>query len=74
MEDENKFWIKVWCIVAGFASIVVISVLSYNAHYDSKVAVLIKAGKDPMTIKCAMSTSREDTPTCIILATKEGNK
>jgi hypothetical protein len=72
--EENKFWLKIWAIVATFLSVVVVSCLFYNAHYNSTVASLVKAGKGPMTIKCAMSTSLEDNPTCIILATKEGNK
>jgi hypothetical protein len=74
MEGENKFWVIMWGMAAVFASVVVVSSVLYWGHYDSKVASLLKNGADPMSIKCAMNSQSTDSPACIILATKEGNK
>lgn len=55
MDNENKFWLSLWTMVA-VTFLTVCSIGSYSSHLeDSKLVQMVQSGADPLKAKCALS-------------------
>ena len=59
MEDERKFWMSIWTLVALFFITLVICITTACIHNTNKISEAINNGVDPIAAKCAMDTPYE---------------
>jgi hypothetical protein len=67
LSDENKFWIWIWSIVAAAFISLVAGITTYNIYEAGRVAEMVKTGKNPIEIQCALGNVSSHT--CTVLAT-----
>ena len=69
MDNENKFWLSLWTMVA-VAFLGVYAIGTYSAHLeDSKLVQMVQAGADPIKAKCALSLS-SNRSVCDVVVSK----
>ena len=70
MNQENKFWLYIWCVVAVVAISVISAVALVNWRADVMITELTRTGVDPVKARCALKAV--DSISSIMLCT--GNK
>lgn len=68
--EDNKFWLSIWRTIAIVVCIAVISVTSCSINRQVLVSNAIEAGKDPISVKCALETNTALEPACVLKASK----
>lgn len=54
MEDEYKFWFRLWSLVAAFFITLVICITVACIHNTNRISDAIHSGVDPIAAKCAL--------------------
>jgi len=58
--EDNKFWYKVWRLVAVCFIFTVLSTASCNVIKANKVAEAVTRGENPIAARCMYSNERDD--------------
>ena len=70
MNEEGKFWVATWTVLAVVSVTIAITTASYWKDHNAKVAEMVLAGVNPVSVMCALQDSFGDNPVCMVLATK----
>jgi hypothetical protein len=60
--EENKFWLRIWSLIAGCISILVLTLGSCTAYTNK----LIAQSADPIATSCATSNGNSAAYQCIV--------
>lgn len=61
----EKFWLGVWSIVTVFLLGFTFILASHSLKQDELITAAINNGADPIGLRCALSDSLGDNPTCV---------
>jgi hypothetical protein len=53
--DENKFWLRIWQLLAGLAAVGILTTGGCVAYESKLVSDAMTSGKDPIAARCAIS-------------------
>jgi len=67
MDDNTKFWIVVWSLVATVVIALIGAVAANSIYMTSRDADLIAKGADPIRIRCMRSSYSVFDPICLAL-------
>lgn len=72
MDNENKFWLFVWGIIATVFSVLIVCFTVSNFDRRAKWEDAVKNGADPMVASCALyDQTGAEAVTCALLAVKK---
>ncbi len=71
MDNDSKFWLGVWLIAGTVLCTIVASSQAYYAKETAVLANALSKSVDPIGMRCAMSDTLGDNPTCVISTLKE---
>lgn len=74
MNDENKFWLALWRLVAGCFCILIVSISSCIGHANYKSAKIIESGRSAVEAKCAVYNGSEGTEAACAMAGSKYNQ
>jgi len=70
MDSEDMFWLGLWrAVIAGLCLMTAI-IGGCCANTELAVSRDIRAGLDPLTVRCAHNQTTSSDPSCSILAAK----
>ena len=67
MNDDTKFWITVWSLVAVVAIALIAALAADSIYTTSRDAALIEKGADPIRIRCMRASRAVFDPICLAL-------
>lgn len=72
MDNDQKFWVSIWAIVATFILAMSIALSAFNANQDALLHEMVKKGADPIIAACALKgpSGASAAPICILAVKK----
>ena len=67
---ENQFWIAFNVIWAVVIAVFIIAIFIYFQRENELITEMVKAGVDPIEVKCALDDDLGKHPVCVVLAAK----
>lgn len=72
MDNDNKFWIFTWSIIASVLITIILSITTYSFHQANILNEMVKNGADPITARCSLLGSEHAPGQAIICAMQAG--
>jgi len=66
-DEESLFWIAIWRLVGACFCVIVVSLSSCSMFKTHTKGELVKAGKDPLEVRCLWESDQSD-PICTLIA------
>ena len=74
MNEEGKFWVSIWSVVAG-GIVLLASLLVFSTHLtDKKIVEMVSLGANPVVARCSFSAVRNEEAILCMEAVKNESK